>query len=259
MTRRTLGLLVTLALGFCMAPPAADAPPAGKVAHIGLLLSASSTMGAPFIEVFRQSLRELGYVEGTNVALEIRSAEGHYERFPALAAELVQARVDVLVAGSTTAGYALQQATSSIPIVLIGTVDPVASGLATSLARPGHNITGVLASSPELVGKWLELLKAAVPGASRIAVLWNPANPAHRLGLSATASWGLRPLPDIAQALGVTLQQVMAQSPDEIEGAFRAMAASHADALVVVAGSGLLDAPHPDCGLGARAPFTDDL
>jgi putative ABC transport system substrate-binding protein len=126
------------------------------------------------LEAFRQGLRDLGYVEGRNVVIEIRDAEGKPERFPALAAELVALKVDVIVAPPTLHALAAKQATRTIPIVFIGAADPVQSGLVTSLARPGGNVTGLSALSPELVGKGLELLKQAVPGVSRVAVLWQP-------------------------------------------------------------------------------------
>src|SRR6266850_6338419 len=179
MTRRliVIGLLVTLALGLLVSPLAAEAQPLTTVPRIGVLLLGSPPALLDWKErsPLLQELRRLGWREDENITVEYRWAEGHYERLPTLGAELVQARMDVLVAGSIPAGYAFQHATSTIPIVLIGMADPVATGLATSLAHPGHNITGVLSNFPELSGKWLELLKAAVPGASRIAVLSNPA------------------------------------------------------------------------------------
>src|SRR6266487_1680967 len=164
-------VLALLALG--AAPLAAGAQQAAKVARIGYLspnLAASPHLRAAFL----QGLRDLGYVEGRNLVIEYRDAEGKLERLPALAAELVALKVDVIVVPtSTLAVLAAKQATRTLPIVFIGTADPVASGLVMSLARPGGNVTGLSNLAPELVAKWLELLKQAVPGVSRVAALWN--------------------------------------------------------------------------------------
>jgi putative ABC transport system substrate-binding protein len=138
-------------------------------------------------EAFRQGLRDLGYVEGRTVLIEYRDAEGRFERLPALAAELVALKVDVIVAGGTPHALAAQQATRTIPIVLTGAGDPVPSGLVTSLARPGGNVTGLANLRPDLVGKCLEQLKQAVPGVSHVAVLWQPGG--HLTPESATLWW----------------------------------------------------------------------
>jgi putative ABC transport system substrate-binding protein len=164
-------VLALLALG--AAPLAAEAQQAAKVTRIGYL-SANLAASPHLPEAFHQGLRDLGYVEGRNVVTEYRYAEGKVERLPALAAELVALKVDVIVASGTLAALAAKQATSALPIVFSPAGDPVGSGLVTSLARPGGNVTGLSAFAPELVGKRLELLKQAVPGVSRVAVLWQP-------------------------------------------------------------------------------------
>ncbi len=170
-TRRTF--IAMLAGGLLAAPLAAGAQQAAKVARIGVL--ATNLAASPHMrEAFRQGLRDLGYVEGGNLVIEYRDAEGKLERLPALAAELVALKVDVIVAGSTPGALAAKQATRTLPIVFTSAGDPVTDGLVTSLARPGGNVTGLTSLTPELVGKCLEQLKQAVPGVSRVAVLWPP-------------------------------------------------------------------------------------
>ena len=168
-----LAVVVTLALGLLAAPLAAEAQQAAKVARIGYL-TPNIAANPHLSEAFGQGLRDLGYVEGRNVVIEYRSAEGKFERLPALAAELVALKVDVIVAPNTVAALAAKQATRTVPIVFAVAADPVTSGLVTSLARPGGNVTGLSVLAPELVGKYLELLTQAVPGVSRVAVLWQP-------------------------------------------------------------------------------------
>ena len=169
-----LELIVTLALALVTAPLTADAQPAAKVYRIGLLGSLPPTApGASSIwEGFFQGLRELGYVEGQNILIEGRYYGDRTEGLPALAAELVRLKVDVIVAGATPAPEAAQRATSTIPIVIANHSDPVGSGLVASLARPGRNVTGLSVLTPELVGKRLQLLKEAVPGISRVAATY---------------------------------------------------------------------------------------
>jgi putative ABC transport system substrate-binding protein len=171
---------ITLLLGGLFSPVAAEAQQAAvTVPRIGSL--GNSRSATPHLrEAFLQGLRDLGYVEGRNVVIEYRDAEGKSERFPALAAELVALKVDVILAGSTPAALAAKQATRTLPIVFAATPDPVGSGLVTSLARPGGNVTGLSLFAPELVGKRLELLKQAVPGVTRVAVLWQPGGQVER-------------------------------------------------------------------------------
>ena len=168
----TLALSI-LALGGPCTPTVAEAQQAAKVARIGWL--GFERPGGPRYEAFLQGLRDLGYVEGRNVVIEYRSAaEGKLERLPTLAAELVSLKVDVIVTQSTAAALAAKQATRSIPIVFGAVSDPVATGLVASFARPGENVTGSSFFAPELVGKSMELLKEAVPGINRVAILWQP-------------------------------------------------------------------------------------
>jgi len=219
-------------LGVLTAPLGAEGQQAAKVARIGYL---ANNLGAnPHLrDAFLQGLRDLGYVEGRNVVIEYRSAEGKSEQLPTLAAELVELEVDVIVAPGTPLALAAKQATTTLPIVFAAVGDPVGSGLATSLARPGGNVTGLsILLSSELVGKYLELLTQAVPGVSRIAVLWQPG------GL------GQRPEQDLlkgaqvaARALGVRVQFVEARGPADLDRAFSQVTRARAGALTVLATS----------------------
>jgi len=220
--------IVTCTLSLLVVSLAAEAQPAGKVYRIGILAAdtASSASTTGFMEVFQQGLRDLGWVEGQNIALEYRWAEGRYERFPNLAAELVRLKVDVLVAPITPAALAATHATRTIPIVMVGVHDPVGSGLVASLARPGGNVTGLSLLSPQLVGKQFEFLTEVVPTVSRVAVLWNPASPGHVLMVREVAV--------AARALGVQLHLLEARDPDEFDSAFAAMTSAGAGALLVL-------------------------
>jgi putative ABC transport system substrate-binding protein len=179
---------------------------------------------------FRQGLRELGYVEGSNILIEYRWAEGKMERLPVLAAELVALKVDViLTAGGTVAVLAAKQATTTVPIVFGVVGDPIAEGLVTSLARPGGNVTGLSNVTNDLIGKWLELLTQIVPGVNLVAVLWKPDSMpegARKVRLKEVAVSG--------QALGVQLQVVEARGPADFDRAFSEMSAKGAGALLVL-------------------------
>ena len=230
---RRIGLAVVLALSLILSPLVADAQPAGKVPRIGFLSPASpSDAGhnpsdlAVLFAAFRQGLRELGYVEGQNIKIESRWAEGNYDRLPGLAADLVRLKVDVIVTYGTPASQAAKQATGTIPIVMAAIIDPVASGLVTSIARPGGNLTGQSMMSPDLAEKQLEILKEVVPKISRVAVLHNPANPGN--------APQLRHAQDAARALGVRLQLLGARGPSEIDSAFAAMTNEQAGAVIVL-------------------------
>src|SRR5438094_21225 len=180
MRRKPIRLVVTLALVILTAPLAAEAQPATKVYRIGNLNPGSPLLTPHLWEVFRQGLRELGYVEGQNLVMENRYAEGSEERLRDLAAELVRLKVDVMVAGGAAAIRAAQHATRTIPIVMAGAGDdPVRQGFVASLAHPGGNITGLSFLGEELPGKRLEILKETMPQSTRIAVLANPAYPAY--------------------------------------------------------------------------------
>jgi putative ABC transport system substrate-binding protein len=223
-TRRSV-VTVILAVGLSVMSPAVQAQPPAKLARVGYLEPGVAGPGTPFFDAFRQGLADLGWVEGRNLALELRAAEGRYERLPDLAAELVRLKVGVIFASSTPAAVAAKRATTTIPIVIGRVADPVASGLVASLARPGGNITGWTHQGLELRVKYLDLLKEAVPGATRIGVLWNPANPIHGPSLKSVEA--------AVQALAVELQPVGARKSEEIDGAFATLARRRVQALVV--------------------------
>ncbi len=205
----------------------AEAQQTKKIPKIGFLVSGSpsSTREVGEVEAFRQGLRELGYVEGQNIAIEYRYAEGVEERLLNLATELVQLNVDLIFASGTTGTQAAKNATKTIPIVMTSVTDPVGTGLVTSLAHPGGNVTG-LSNFSELSGKQLELLKEAFPKVTRVAVLWDPTNAANPrlLGEMKVAAGGLR----------ITLQPLEVRGPDDFEPAFSAIKKEHASALIVL-------------------------
>ena len=213
------------------APLAAEAQPAAKVYRIGYL--SSNLAGSSYMtEGFRQGLRDLGYVEGRNVVIEFRDADGKLERLPALATELVALKVDVILVGGTVAALATKQATSTVPIVFVSAIDPVTDGLVTSLARPGGNTTGLSTLAPELLGKRLEHLKQVVPGVSQVAVLWQPG------ALSERTERDLRKEAEVAaRALGVRLQFVEVRGPGDFDKAFSDMTNARAGALTVLGGT----------------------
>ncbi len=217
-----------IAGGLFATPFAAEAQQAAKVARIGYL--STTLAGSPLLrEAFHQGLRELGYVEGSNVVIENRAAEGKLERFPALAAELVALKVDVIVVGNTLAALAAKQATRTLPIVFANASDPVTEGLVASLARPGGNVTGLSNLAPGLVGKRLELLKQTVPGVSRVAVLWQPG------GSGGSMDKDMLTEAEVAgRALGVRLQFVEARGPEDFDRAFSDMTGARAGALTVL-------------------------
>jgi len=206
----------------------AAAQPAGNVPRVGYLLAGSHSdpQRQRLLEAFRQGLRELGYVEGQNIAIESRWAEGKDDRLPALAADLVRSKVDVIVAQSGAATQAAQQATRTIPIVMSLSNDAVGSGLVASLARPGGNVTGLTIMVPDLAGKQFQLLKEVIPKVSRVALLTNPANPA--------SAPFLREAEAAARALGVRLQTLETRNPQEIDSAFAAMTRERAGALLIL-------------------------
>ena len=218
-------LLLALSAGALAAPLACFAQQQrSKVARIGVLESTSSSANQR--EALIAGLRELGYVEGKNMTIEDRWAEGKYERLPGLAAELVQMKVDVIVAGSTPTVQAAQRATTTIPIVMVRVGDPVGSGFVASLARPGGNITGLSNISVDVSSKYLELLRAAVPRLSRVTVLVNPANPIHPDFLKRVQA--------TAKTNSVTISPVEASTASQIEAAFAAMTRERAGAVIVL-------------------------
>jgi putative tryptophan/tyrosine transport system substrate-binding protein len=208
-------------LSFFVAPLVLGAQSARKNPRIGILRPGSPP--DPLVEAFRQGLRELGYEEGRNISIEYRWAEGRDERLPGLAADLVRLNMDVIVAG-VGAVEAVERVTTTIPIVMPVSTDPVRAGLVTSLARPGGNITGVTTLSAELPGKWLELLKETVPRISRVAVLWDSAGDPSQVQTSEAA----------ARSLGVRLHVLKAGRTDSFEFAFVEARSREAGALIVV-------------------------
>jgi len=217
--------LGSLGLGVLAAPLAAEAQQPGKIARIGRLSPLSAPADAPIREGLRQGLRDLGWVEGQNLTIENRFAEGNVRRLAELAAELVRLKVDVIVTGSVPAAAAARNATTTIPIVMVMTGDPLASGLVPSLARPGGNLTGMTALGLELSAKRLELLKEAVPDVTRVAVLTDPAFP--------DSGPSVKRLEGAARALGMQLRIQEVRDPSEFEKAFADMSSERAGALMV--------------------------
>jgi putative ABC transport system substrate-binding protein len=212
---------VILAVSLVLPLVAVEAQSPTTIPRIGLL--ADATPWQPF----RMGLRELGYVQGKSIALEERSSQGRNERFSDLASELVQLKVDIIVTWGTPATLAAKRATTTIPIVIASAGDPVSSGLVSSLARPGGNVTGLTVLGPGLSAKRLELLKETVPNMRRVAFLWNPANPDQKSHFNEVQEG--------ARALGVTLQSVEARSREELEQALAMMKQSRPSALLTTA------------------------
>jgi ABC-type uncharacterized transport system substrate-binding protein len=231
MRLHTVRLVAMLALAVLVAPLAAEAQKPVKVQRIGLLM-AHPAAPIPWVEALYQGLRDLGYVEGQNLIIERRYAEGHDERLPALAAELVQLKVEVLVALGPSPARAAHHATRTIPIVM-GNHDPVEQGLIASFAHPGGNITGWSFLSVELGGKQLELLKKALPRLARVAVLANPATPGHGLRI--------HHLTEAARVLGLHLLAVEVSGPDALDQAFATMTRARVEAFFVLPEPAVID------------------
>ncbi|MBI2466349.1 MAG: ABC transporter substrate-binding protein [Candidatus Rokubacteria bacterium] len=224
--KRTLRAVTALALVLLTVPLGADAQQAAKVHRIGLLGVASVSAYASLVEAFRQGLRDLGYVEGKNIVIEYRWAEGKYDRLPELAAELIRLPVDLIVTHATPGSRAAKQTTATIPIVMATSGDAVAAGLVASLARPGGNVTGLSILFPELSAKRLELLKDGLRDVSRAPVLWNANNPAHPLAVKAMEL--------TAPSLGLELQQFGVRGLNDFDSVFPAMTKWRADAVAVL-------------------------
>ena len=221
-----------IALTLLVAPLAVGAQPAGKVPRIGILalFRPEHPQARELSDAFRQGLRELGYVEGQNIIIEYRSAQGRLERLPDLFAELVSLNVELILSlGGTPAARAAKQANITIPIVAPGMADPVSDGLIASLAHPGGNVTGSTFLGPGLVPKRVELLKEAFPGISRVAALWHPGAYSER-----TMRDMLKETELAAQTLRVQLQLLEARGPNDFDRAFSAMIREHAGALIVL-------------------------
>jgi putative ABC transport system substrate-binding protein len=222
-----VGSIITLLVSLLAVPLVAEAQPPGKVYRIGFL--STDPPPAHRWDALLDGLRERGYREGQNLVFERRFSEGHAERFPAFAAELVRLRVDCILVTTTPAALAAKHATQTIPIVMTTAIDPVEAGLVASLARPGGNITGLSTLTPELNGKRLELLKEVVPGMTRVAVLWNAANPANASAWQETQA--------AARTLGVTVQSLGVQDLNDLDGAFATLTETRPDALLVLGDS----------------------
>jgi putative ABC transport system substrate-binding protein len=207
------------------APFAAHAQQAGRIYRVGFLWD-SPAVWPHALEAFRHGLRDLGWVEGKSVAIEYRWTEGRFDRLPALAEEIVRLKVDVIFAPTSIYTGAAKRATSTIPIVFASHADPIGSGHVASLARPGTNATGLTIVMSETMAKSLELLKAAVPGLTRVAIIWDPGTPSHKPGLKAVEESG--------RALGLRLQTLAVGSAAEFDGAFSAIVHERAGAVLVL-------------------------
>jgi ABC-type uncharacterized transport system substrate-binding protein len=239
-----LVLIIMLTLGVLIAPFAIEAQQPPKVPRIGVLMPALNPERTRNLEAFRDALRDLGWVEGQNLAMEYRFAEHGLEQFSELAADLVRLKVDVLVVGGgAPAVHAAKEATSTIPIVMISGGGALEAGLIDSLAQPGGNITGTVSVQTDLIARRLELLKEAVPGVSHLAVL---VTPRHRGGA------GLQEIQHAAQAMGMTLHVQEVRSPDEFQSAFAAMKQAGTEALLVLADPFVLERHVPTLTALAR-------
>jgi putative tryptophan/tyrosine transport system substrate-binding protein len=224
-----IAVLTLCAMLFAPCLPA-EAEQTKKVPRIGFLSTASLSSLAPRLDAFCQGLRELGYVEGKNIVIEYRSAEGKLDRLPELAAELVDLKVDCIFAAGGSPTRVAKQATNTIPIVMGNPGDPVQAGFVTSLARPGGNVTGLTSISTDLAGKRLELLKETVPKATRVAVMWNSADPGQALSF--------KEVEGAARFLKVQLLSLEVRSLEELDNAFRSITKRRVDAFMT-GGSGL--------------------
>jgi putative ABC transport system substrate-binding protein len=220
-----IGVLALSAVLFALCPSASAQEPT-KMPRIGLLVAVSPSAAAARIETFRQGLRELGYIEGKNIVIESRYAEGKLDRLPVLAAELVRLRVDIIVTAGGQATRAAKQATSTIPIVMTNDPDPVGSGFVASLARPGGNITGLSTLAPELSGKRLELLKEVVPKLSRVAIVGTSTQPGH--------TQTIKELELAAREFKAQTQYLDVLKSKDIEIAFRAAAKGRAEGVLTL-------------------------
>jgi ABC-type uncharacterized transport system substrate-binding protein len=200
---------------------------AGKIPRVGFMGNSTAALEANLIKPFRDGFRELGYEEGRNIEIVFRWAEGNYARFPALVAELLAAKVDVLVTAGTPATLAVKKATSTVPLVMVAVGDPVGTGIVPSLARPGGNITGLSSIAPDLEGKRLELLREVVPHLSHVAFFMNPANAFHTVSMRQALA--------AAKTLGIRLQPHEVRKSDDLDAAFASIVKEKPDGLLILA------------------------
>ena len=198
-----------------------------KIPRVGFMGNSAAALEANLVDAFREGLRELGYKEGRNIVIEYRWADGKYERFPALIAELIAAKVDVIVTAGTPAALAVKKATTTVPLVMVAVGDPVGTGLVPSLAQPGGNLTGLSSIAPDLEGKRLDLLRQVVPTLSHVAVFFNSLNPFHIVSMQQAHA--------AARVMGIKLQQHDVRISEDLEGAFAAIRKERPDALLILA------------------------
>jgi len=202
-------------------------PAQAKLPSVGFMGNSTAVLEANLVGAFRDGLRELGYEQGRNIVIEYRWAEGDYERFPALVAELIAAQVDVIVTAGTPAALAVKKATSTVPLVMVAVGDPVGTGLVSNLARPGGNLTGLSSVAPDLEGKRLDILRQIVPTLSRVAVFFNSLNPFHVISIKNAQS--------AAQVMGIKLQLHDIRETEDLDAAFAAIRNERPDALLILA------------------------
>jgi putative ABC transport system substrate-binding protein len=224
LTRRVVVSLLGVAVAW---PHALRAQQGANVPRVGFMGNSTEALEANLVGPFREGLRELGYQEGRNIVVEYRWAEGNYERFAALIAELLAAKVDVIVTAGTPAAIAVKKATTTVPLVMVAVGDPVGTGLVPSLARPGGNLTGLSSIAPDLEGKRMELLREVVPKLAHLGVFYNPANPFHTVSM--------RNARTAAEALRIKLLPLTVRASQDLDGAFAAILREKPDALLVLA------------------------
>ena len=198
-----------------------------KIPHIGFMGNSTAALEANLVDAFREGLREHGYEEGRNIVIEYRWADGKYERFPVLVAELIAAKVDAIVTAGTPAALAVKKATTTVPLVMVAVGDPVGTGLVPSLARPGGNLTGLSSVAPDLEGKRLQLLREVVPALSHVAMFINSLNPFHVSSMRQARA--------AAQTMGIKLQLHDIRKSEDLDDAFAAIRKERPDALLILA------------------------
>ena len=227
MIARAFIIVVAFAISVLIAPSASQAQQRGHVPRLGYLGTSSASLESELLNAFREGLRDHGYVEGQNIVIEYRWAEGNYQRFPGLVADLVKQKVDLILTAGTPGAFAAKRATETIPIVMAVTGDAVGTGLVSSLARPGGNLTGLTTMVPDLEGKRLEILREILPKLVTVGVLLNTSNPLTAIQWEQTKTG--------AKALGIQLQPIDLQRPEDFKDAFARIARQRPDAIMMVA------------------------